>query len=134
MPLLVPFVFDLAEESGAQDGVGPADVCQGHGKKLSPDFERSIFIYGADLFTLSDDQVFVAVPNDQKAVAGFASLVHLPRNSDPVDLQLLTKTALNRTIERNPSRRSVVLVAAATAVASRSHELPNQYERQEQDR
>jgi hypothetical protein len=42
--LLLPSVFDLAEESGAQEGVGLLDVGQVNGQKLSPDFEGSILI------------------------------------------------------------------------------------------
>jgi hypothetical protein len=43
--LLLPLGFHLAEESGAQDGVGLPDVGQVHGQKLSPDFEAAILIY-----------------------------------------------------------------------------------------
>lgn len=68
--LLLPLVFDLAEESRAQVSVDLPDVGQVDGQKLSSDFQGSILIYGADLLASADNQELVAVPSDLELIAG----------------------------------------------------------------
>ena len=70
LSLLLPLVFDLAKESGAQKGAGLLDVGESRGQERSLDLEHSIFIDGSHLSALADDEEFVAVTHDLKAVVG----------------------------------------------------------------
>lgn len=87
------------EESGAEDGVGLPDVLQIHGQKLSPDFEGAILMYGADLLPWPTIRFWGPFRTTSKLSLGLALFVHLPRNSDPADLQPLGTATFNRTIK-----------------------------------
>ena len=98
--LLLPLVFDLAKESRAEECVGLLDVGEICREQNSLDLESSISIDGSNLSGWADDQEFVAATHDLKLSLGFALFAHLPRNSEPVDLQPLARAALNRMMER----------------------------------
>ena len=92
--LLLPLVFDLAEESRTEESVGLLYVGEIRGEQRSLDLESSIFIDGSHLSARADNEEFVAITHDLKAVAGVWLVC-------PLDLQPLTNAALNRTMETN---------------------------------
>lgn len=97
----LPLVFDLAEESRCQNGVGPLDVGEVRGQERPLNFKSSIIIGRSHsrLLVLADNEVFVTVPGDLERIVGILCVDHLPRNSDPLDAHPVRVTALSRQIE-----------------------------------